>query len=71
MSAPETIAQLETRSVELLECIDQSEATVGAKKSATLAETQRVNKDFEERVKAAQRDLYRQRDRVVNDLLKI
>jgi hypothetical protein len=70
MSAPETAALLETRSAELLETIDQLEATVGAEKSATLGETQRVNKDFEQRVKAAQRDLYRQRDRVVNDLLK-
>jgi hypothetical protein len=71
MSAPETIAQLETRNAELLESIDQLEGIVGAETLATLAETQRVNKDFEERVKAAQRDLYRQRDRVVNDLLKI
>lgn len=41
-----------------------------AEKAATLAETRRVNKDSEEHVKLAQRDLYRRRDRVVNDLLK-
>jgi hypothetical protein len=67
---PPDVAQLEIRGAELLVSIDQLETTSEAERLATLAETRRMNENYEERVKSAQRDLYRQRDRVVNDLIK-
>lgn len=61
---------LENRASELLERISRLEDDIAAEQAATLAETHKIAQDFEARVKTAQKELYQQRDRIVNDIVR-